>query len=179
MDREMLPVEVILVNEKDEPVGTMEKMEAHRKARLHRAFSVFVFNSKGEMLLQQRAAGKYHSGQLWTNACCSHPQPGEPVERAAIRRLKEELGFSVEVNKAFEFIYKADFDNGLTENEFDHVFTGVYDGQINPDPKEVMDYQWLSLGRIREEIQVMPEKYTAWFIIAFPELEKHLETRKR
>src|ERR1700754_1322335 len=116
--------EVILVNENDIPVGTMEKMEAHRKALLHRAFSVFIFNSKGEMLLQQRADKKYHSGGLWTNACCSHPKPGEEIETAASRRLREELGFGTGLRKVFDFIYQSPFDNGLTEFEFDHVFFG-------------------------------------------------------
>src|SRR4249919_2599143 len=113
--------EVILVNEQNEAIGTMEKMEAHRKALLHRAFSVFIFNSKGEMLLQQRALNKYHSGGLWTNACCSHPRPGELIEDAATRRLKEELGFETPLKKIFQFTYQASFDNGLTEHEFDHV----------------------------------------------------------
>lgn len=174
MDKDILPVDIVLVNEKDEPMGTMEKMEAHRKGLLHRAFSVFIFNSKGEMLLQQRAMGKYHSAGLWTNACCSHPKPGETTQHAAERRLREELGFSVAVDKVFEFVYKADFDNGLTENEFDHVFTGLYDGAVQPDPDEVMAFRWLSPGSIRKELEDSPEKYTAWFIIAFPALEKHL-----
>ncbi len=178
MDKEVLPADIVLVNEKDEPVGTMEKMEAHRRGLLHRAFSVFIFNNKGEMLLQQRAMDKYHSAGLWTNACCSHPKPGETAEQAAKRRLREELGFSVPVTKAFEFVYKADFDNGLTENEFDHVFTGTYDGPVQPDPEEVMAFQWLSPGSIREELKISPEKYTAWFIIAFPELEKHLDANR-
>src|ERR1700712_4649445 len=114
--------DVILVNELDEPTGKMEKMEAHRKALLHRAFSVFIFNAKGEMLLQRRSSHKYHSAGLWTNACCSHPFPGEDVKDAALRRLQEELGFTTPLEKAFDFIYKAAFDNGLTEYEFDHVF---------------------------------------------------------
>src|SRR6516164_10337979 len=114
--------EVILVNEQDEPIGTMGKMEAHKKALLHRAFSVFIFNSKGEMLLQQRARDKYHSGGLWTNACCSHPKPGEEVQLAASRRLNEELGFNTPLTKIFDFIYQSSFENGLTEFEFDHVF---------------------------------------------------------
>src|SRR5215203_6397334 len=118
---------VILVNEKDEEIGTMEKMEAHRKALLHRAFSVFIFNGRGEMLLQRRALKKYHSGGLWTNACCSHPRPGEVTADAAARRLREELGFVTTLNPAFQFVYRATFDNGLTEYEFDHVFLGKYD----------------------------------------------------
>lgn len=170
--------DVVLVNENDEPVGTMEKMEAHRKALLHRAFSVFIFNQQGEMLLQQRAMSKYHSAGLWTNACCSHPKPGEATEAGAARRLREELGFSVPLTRAFSFTYKADFDNGLTENEFDHVFLGIYGGKIDPNPAEVMDYAYKSPEAIRQELQETPEKYTAWFIIAFPELEQHLRANQ-
>src|SRR3954470_13284590 len=120
--------QVILVNEKDQAIGTMEKMEAHRKGVLHRAFSVFIFDRHGKMLLQQRAFHKYHSGGLWTNACCSHPLPGEDIESAAHRRLYEEMGFQTPLKKIFDFTYKADFRNGLTEYEFDHVFTGYYEG---------------------------------------------------
>ena len=134
--------EVILVNERDEPTGTMEKMEAHRNAILHRAFSIFIFNAKGEMLLQQRAKNKYHSPGLWTNACCSHPRPGEEIKEAATRRLKEELGFVAELTKIFEFTYRHEFDNGLTEYEFDHVFTGTYNHFIFPAKDEVADYCW-------------------------------------
>src|ERR1044072_1062769 len=120
--------EVILVNERDEATGIMEKMEAHQKGVLHRAFSVFIFNNKNEMLLQQRAIKKYHSGGLWTKACCSHPRPGETKSDAALRRLYEELGFTTSIEKIFDFTYKASFENGLTENEFDHVFAGIYNG---------------------------------------------------
>src|SRR5258705_9255778 len=123
--------EVILVNENDEQVGVMEKMEAHQKGLLHRAFSVFIFNEKGQMLLQQRAATKYHSGGKWSNACCSHPRPGEELEAAAKRRLREELGIGTTLKKIFEFSYKVEFENGLTENELDHVFAGQYGGKIN------------------------------------------------
>ena len=164
--------DIILVNERDEQVGTMEKMEAHRKALLHRAFSVFIFNSKGEMLLQQRAQGKYHSPGLWTNACCSHPRPGESTLAAAQRRLQEELGFVVPLQKAFDFIYTANFDNGLTENEFDHVFIGAYEGTIFPDPAEVKAFCYKMPDIIREELKHTPERYTAWFAIAFPMIEK-------
>ena len=118
---------MILVNERDEPLGSMEKMEAHRKGALHRAFSVFIFNSRGEMLLQQRALKKYHSGGLWTNACCSHPRPGETNEAAALRRLREEMGFDTSLQQIFSFTYRASFNNGLTEHEYDHVFAGIYD----------------------------------------------------
>lgn len=159
--------EIILVNSLDEQVGTGEKMETHRKALLHRAFSVFIWNKKGEMLLQQRAAEKYHSAGLWTNACCSHPFPGEKTEDAALRRLQEELGFKTPVKKAFDFIYKADFDNGLTENEFDHVFIGYYEGPVEPNPAEVMAYRYMAMPDIEKDLQQNPEKYTAWFKIAF------------
>ncbi|MFT3748936.1 MAG: isopentenyl-diphosphate Delta-isomerase [Agriterribacter sp.] len=166
--------EIILVNEKDEQVGTAEKMEAHYKALLHRAFSVFIFNTNGEMLLQQRALTKYHSAGLWTNACCSHPRPGEETINGAKRRLKEELGFTAEIKKAFDFTYSAGFDNGLTENEFDHVFTGIYDGPIEPNPGEVMAYSYKSMKEIKEELIANPQLYTAWFIIAFPKIEEYL-----
>jgi isopentenyl-diphosphate delta-isomerase len=168
--------EVILVNELDEPVGTMEKMEAHEKAVLHRAFSVFIFNSKGEMLLQQRALKKYHSGGLWTNTCCSHPLPGEETIAAAKRRLNEELGFTTDLKKAFHFTYKAPFDNGLTEYEYDHVFTGKYEGAIHPDKEEVSDYCFKTLDEIEQTLQSHPQKYTAWFHIAFPQLKQWMKS---
>jgi isopentenyl-diphosphate Delta-isomerase len=164
--------EVILVNEQDEQTGTIEKMEAHRKALLHRAFSIFIFNAKGEMLLQQRAMGKYHSPGLWTNACCSHPRPGEEVEDAAHRRLKEEMGIETSLKKIFDFIYRTDFDNGLTEFEFDHVYTGTYNGQLNADKQEVHDYCFRSMQDIEQDLLQRPEKYSSWFKIAFPLLKK-------
>jgi isopentenyl-diphosphate delta-isomerase len=160
--------QVVLVDEHDNEVGVMEKMEAHQKALLHRAFSVFVFNAKGEMLLQQRALSKYHSGGLWTNTCCSHPYPGESVADAAARRLHEELGFTTPLHKAFSFVYKAAFDNGLTEHEFDHVFVGEYEGTINPNQAEVGDYCYRSPDAIASDMELRPELYTAWFRIAFP-----------
>jgi isopentenyl-diphosphate delta-isomerase len=164
--------DVILVNEQDEPTGVMEKMEAHRKAVLHRAFSVFIFNHKGEMLLQQRALAKYHSGGLWTNACCSHPMPGEDTLDAATRRLQEEMGFSTSLEKIFDFIYKHEFEHGLTEYEFDHVFIGTYEGKIAPDPAEVRDYCYKSLDEIHATLLSHPQKYTAWFGIAFPKVQR-------
>jgi isopentenyl-diphosphate delta-isomerase len=159
---------VVLVDEKDRQIGVIEKLEAHQKALLHRAFSVFVYNNKGEMLLQQRAGHKYHSGGLWTNACCSHPGPDEPVVAAAERRLMEEMGFSVRLTKVFDFIYRASMDNGLEEHEFDHVLTGIYDGEINPDPAEVADHCFLSLEEIAASVAADPGRYTEWFKIAFP-----------
>jgi len=162
--------EVILVNERDEQFGTIGKMEAHTRALLHRAFSVFIFNSKGDMLLQQRAATKYHSAGLWSNACCSHPRPGEETLTAANRRLKEELGFETPLHKVFDFTYKTSFSNGLTEYEFDHVFTGKYEGTIKPDTLEVSNYTFKAMSEIQENLQLSPHKYTAWFHIAFPRI---------
>lgn len=166
--------EVILVNENDEAVGAMEKIAAHRKAMLHRAFSVFIFNRKGEMLLQQRASNKYHSPNLWTNACCSHPMPGEETIDAAHRRLMEEMGFDTVLEHAFSFIYKTPFDNGLTEHELDHVFIGHYDGTINPDETEVRDFTFMKMEAIKQSMDNHNHKYTSWFTIAFPKLEEHM-----
>jgi isopentenyl-diphosphate Delta-isomerase len=175
MNIDMHEESVILVNDRDEQTGTMEKMEAHRKAVLHRAFSVFIFNDKGEMLLQRRALNKYHSGGLWTNACCSHPRPGESTADAASRRLREELGFSVRLSDAFQFVYKASFDNGLTEYEYDHVFIGQYQGLVHPNPDEVGDYCYKHMDEIKSSLLTHPHKYTEWFKIALPRLEKHLQ----
>jgi isopentenyl-diphosphate delta-isomerase len=168
--------QVILVNEQDEETGTIEKMEAHRKALLHRAFSVFIFNTKGEMLLQQRAMGKYHSPGLWTNTCCSHPRPGEEVEEAAVRRLKEEMGIETTLTKIFDFIYRTEFDNGLTEFEFDHVYTGTYNGQLYPNKQEVNDYCFRPMEDIAQDLERRSEKYSSWFKIAFPLLSSKLRT---
>lgn len=161
---------MVLVDENDAQTGTMEKMEAHRKGLLHRAFSVFIFNKKGEFLLQQRAMQKYHNGGLWTNTCCSHPFPGEDIQDAAKRRLKEEMGFQTELNHLFSFTYKATFDNGLTEHEFDHVFTGTYDGAINADKNEVNDYCFKNPDDIQSSLKDHGEKYTEWFKIALPKI---------
>lgn len=160
--------EVILVNENDEPVGVMDKQEAHKQGVLHRAFSVFIFNSRGEMLLQQRARNKYHSGGLWTNACCSHPRPGEDTRQAAARRLKEEMGFTTPLKKVFDFVYETSFDNGLSEHEFDHVFAGEYDGVIRCNEEEVMDYCFKEIDAIQRSLQDEPQLYTSWFRLAFP-----------
>lgn len=171
-------MDVILVDEHDVPVGTMEKMEVHQKALLHRAFSIFIFNGKGEMLLHRRADRKYHSGGLWTNACCSHPRPGEETLDAAHTRLQHEMGFDTALNKAFDFIYKAPFDNGLTEHEFDHVFSGTYTGEIHPNAEEVSDYCYMPVNEIRDSIRSHPQKYTEWFKIAFPKMEAYLESTR-
>ena len=162
--------QVILVDEQDNALGSCEKMEAHRKGLLHRAFSVFVFNRKGEMLLQRRSDKKYHSAGLWTNACCSHPAPGEELLASAELRLLEEMGIHTPLSPLFSFIYKVSFENGLTEYEFDHVFTGVYFGDIRPDPDEVSDYCFQPLEQIRDSMLSHPHKYTEWFKIAFPRL---------
>ena len=171
-------MDVILVDENDVPTGTMEKMEVHEKALLHRAFSVFIFNSKGKMLLQKRANNKYHSAALWTNACCSHPAPGQSTLLAATKRLNEEMGFTTTLEKVFDFIYKAPFDNGLTEHEFDHVFIGTYDNIIVPNRDEVSDYCYKTLSEISDSIQSHPQKYTAWFKIAFPKLQEYLAVKQ-
>jgi isopentenyl-diphosphate Delta-isomerase len=168
-------MDVILVDEHDVQTGIMEKIAVHQKALLHRAFSVFIFNKKGEVLLHKRAHKKYHSGGLWTNACCSHPQPGEETIMAAQMRLREEMGFNTELKKAFDFIYKAPFDNGLTEHEFDHVYIGCYDGNIVPNEEEVSDYCFKSFEEIKNSIRSHPQKYTEWFKIAFPKMELYLE----
>ncbi len=165
--------QVILVDEQDNPVGTMEKMEAHRKGLLHRAFSIFIFNDKDEMLIHQRAHSKYHSGGLWTNACCSHPREGETVLEAGHRRLQEEMGFDTELKEIFQFTYKAALDNELTEHEFDHVLVGKFNDAPNLNPEEVASYKYVSLEEIRNELIEKPEKYTEWFKIAFEQVEKH------
>lgn len=170
--------EVILVTEGNEPIGTMEKMDAHRKGVLHRAFSIFIFNERNEMLLQQRAKTKYHSSGLWTNACCSHPRPHENTETAALRRLREELGFTTPLTKIFEFQYNAAFDNGLIEHEYDHVFIGTYTGKISPNPDEVQDYCYKKLDEIANTIKTHPHKYTAWFLIAFPKVTSWMQNRQ-
>ncbi len=163
---------VILVDELDTEIGTMEKMEAHEKALLHRAFSIFIFNDNREMLLQQRAFSKYHSGGLWSNACCSHPKPKEDILVAANRRLKEELGIETTLTKIFNFTYKAEFENGLTEHEFDHVFIGSYNGSINSNDDEVEDYAFVPLDALEKTMQENSEAYTEWFKIVYPKLMK-------
>lgn len=163
----MIEEKVILVNELDEQIGLMPKMEAHEKALLHRAFSVFVFNDKNELMLQQRALHKYHSPGLWTNTCCSHQREGESNIQAGKRRLQEEMGFVTDLKEVISFIYKAPFDNGLTEHEFDHVIIGNYNGNPVINPDEVADWKWMSLEAIKADMEVNPELYTAWFKIIF------------
>jgi isopentenyl-diphosphate delta-isomerase len=167
----MKQAEVILVNENDEAIGVMDKMEVHRQGLLHRAFSVFIFDSKGRMLLQQRSEEKYHGALLWTNACCSHPYPGEEVLAAAERRLKEELGFNSKLEKIFSFTYKAAVENDLIEHEFDHVFAGEYEGEIFVDPGEVAAFEFRDIEAIKLDLKTIPDRFTSWFKIAFPKIE--------
>jgi len=165
---------VVLVDEKDTSIGEMEKMEAHEKAVLHRAFSVFVFNDKDELMLQQRALSKYHSPGLWTNTCCSHPRPGEEVLDAGHRRLMEEMGFNCAIEKIFDFIYKAKLDKGLTEHEFDHVLIGRYEDDPHINPDEVESWKWMKMDAIDKDMKAHPEKYTIWFRIAFDRVHEFL-----
>lgn len=162
---------IILVDEFDNEIGTMEKMEAHRKGVLHRAFSVLLFNSRGELLLQKRAKNKYHSGGLWTNTCCSHPLPNESMENAASRRLKQEMGIDFQPTFAFKFIYKTNLDRSLIEHEYDHVYTGVFDGLPVINKDEVEEWKFMDLSSLRKDMKEFPEYYTTWFkiIINHPE----------
>jgi len=158
--------QVILVDENDIAIGSMEKLEAHQKGILHRAFSVFIFNNKNELLLQRRALTKYHSAGLWTNTCCSHPQPNEDTLAAANRRLKEEMGMQTALTHKTSFIYKTNFDNGLTEHEFDHVFIGNTDTNPIINSEEVDSFKWISLEELKADIKSNPKLYTSWFKIA-------------
>jgi isopentenyl-diphosphate delta-isomerase len=162
--------QVILVDKDDCEIGVMEKMEAHKQSVLHRAFSVFLFNPQGKMLLQQRALTKYHSAGLWTNTCCSHPRPGETLENAVSRRLIEEMGITTKVFKAFDFIYQAELPDNLNEYEFDHVFIGNYDADVRPNHLEVANFVYQSIEEVEANLQSHPEKYTVWFKIAFPKV---------
>jgi isopentenyl-diphosphate delta-isomerase len=175
-----MPVEyVLLVNKNDQPLGTMEKMTAHERGELHRAFSVFVFNSRGEMMLQRRASEKYHSGGLWTNTVCSHPKAGEDVKSAAVRRMNEEMGFECDIEELFTFLYKSDVGDDLTEHEFDHVFVGYSDAKPNPNPEEVEDWKYVSMKWLVKDVEENPQDYTVWFLIALKELLKHVDLVKQ
>lgn len=169
---------VILVNRFDEQIGMMPKMEAHEKAELHRAFSVFIMNEKGETMLQQRAAHKYHSPLLWTNTCCSHQRVGETNIEAGKRRLQEEMGFITDLKELFSFIYKAPFDNGLTEHELDHVMIGNYEKEPEINLNEVADWKWMKPSSIKEDISRNPDNYTAWFKIIFDKFYNHFVQNK-
>jgi isopentenyl-diphosphate Delta-isomerase len=158
--------EVILVDSDDRPIGTMEKMEAHVKGLLHRAFSVFIFDAQGRMLLQKRAADKYHSPGLMTNACCSHPRPGEDTAAAASRRLREEMGLSAELSHVSTFTYRSEFANGLTEHEVDHIYKGVTSSDPVINPLEVSEYKWMQVADIKKDITENPDRYTTWFRMA-------------
>jgi len=161
---------IVLVNKKNETIGTEEKMEAHLAGKLHRAFSILLFNKKGETLIQRRAKSKYHSPGLWTNTCCSHPRPKEEAKLAAERRLKEEMGINCKLKEAFNFIYKAKL-GGLIEHEFDHVFLGKFDGKPRPDKKEVADWRWVKLKELKTDIKKNPKKYTPWFRIIIKKIK--------
>ena len=165
---------VILVDENDTQVGLMSKLEAHQKGLLHRAFSVFIFNSNHQLLLQKRAVSKYHSGGLWTNTCCSHPREGEETINAANRRLIEEMGIKTNLRKVFDFIYKAELDNELTENEFDHVFYGLYNEDPIINTEEADDFKWIDMETLNNDITANGQNYTVWFKIAFDYFYKYL-----
>ncbi len=154
---------VVLVDDQDREIGTEEKLKAHLSGKLHRAISIFIFNDNQEMLLQQRALSKYHSGGLWSNSCCSHPRPGETPLAAATRRLKEEMGIECELQKAFHFIYKAPLDNNLKEFEFDHVFVGHFNGEPVLNPQEACAWKWVGFSDLEKEMQLHPEQFTVWF----------------
>ncbi|MCX7547646.1 isopentenyl-diphosphate Delta-isomerase [Xanthomarina sp. F1114] len=175
----MIEEQVILVNEKDKPIGLMPKLEAHEKGLLHRAFSVFVFNDKNELMLQQRASHKYHSPDLWANTCCSHQRDGESNIQAGKRRLQEEMGFVTSLEESISFIYKAPFDNGLTEHEFDHIMIGYYNDSPNINPDEVSNWKWMPLEDVKKDMKVQPEIYTEWFKIIFDKFYDHINITKK
>ena len=170
--------QVILVDENDHPIGLMPKLEAHQKAVLHRAFSVFIFNDKNELMLQQRAMHKYHSPGLWTNTCCSHQRDGETNIEAGRRRLSEEMGFVTDLYETISFIYKAPFENGLTEHEFDHVMIGYYNSEPKINRDEVASWKWMTLEEVKLDIAVQPELYTEWFKIIFDKFYEHINIAK-
>lgn len=166
--------EVILVDQDDQEIGTAEKMYAHQQGLLHRAFSIFVINSQGQLLLQKRATAKYHSGGLWTNTCCSHPRPDESIIAAGDRRLAEEMGFTCELTEVFSFIYNSPLDHGLIEHEYDHVLLGKFDGEPSPNPLEAEAWQWIDLGKLKSEIITHPELYTFWLKACLDKFLGHL-----
>lgn len=163
--------QVILVDKNNKPIGTEEKIKTHQEGKLHRAFSIFIFNSSDQLLIQQRAKQKYHCGGIWSNTVCSHPRPEETYSQATHRRLKEEMGFDCQMEKLFCFTYRAQFENGLIENEYDCVFKGKFDGQPQPNPKEVMNYQWVSIPELEKDIVNHPDKYSIWLKIALNKMK--------
>ncbi len=163
---------VVLVTKDDKPLGTMEKMEAHEKGVLHRAFSIFIFNSRNQLLMQKRALDKYHSPGLWTNTVCSHPHSGEEVLAAANRRLQEEMGLQCSMSETFSFVYKADVGDGLKEHEYDHVLTGISDDEPVPNPAEVAEFKYADFDWVLKDVEGHPEEYTEWFKIALKEFVK-------
>lgn len=167
--------EVILIDSTDNVTGTMDKIEAHQKGLLHRAISVFIFNSKGEWMLQQRALNKYHSAGLWSNACCTHPQPGESYRQAAQRRLGEEMGIDCELSEVSQLIYKAQFDNGLTEHELDRIFVGITDTLPVINAEEVHDWKYIPSDKLEADFQSDPDKYTVWFKEIYPDVKRQLK----
>jgi isopentenyl-diphosphate delta-isomerase len=171
-----VPREVILVNQEDKKIGKEEKIKAHKKGKLHRAFSIFIFNKKGEILLQKRSQRKYHSGGLWSNACCSHPRPGKKILAEAKRRLKEEMGIETKLKKIFKIHYRIDVGN-LVENEIDHVFVGYFEGDPKINKNEVESFRWENLKKVREDLNKNPENYTAWFKIILPKLVKKVKIK--
>ena len=164
--------EVVLVDREDREIGREEKIKAHKEGKLHRAFSILIFNSKGELLIQQRNPEKYHCGGIWANTCCSHPNPGEDLEAAAYRRLKEECGFDTDLTEKFSFIYRAEFDNGLVEHELDHVFVGLYEGETKPNPEEVSRMKWIKPTELKKLIENKPDDFAPWLKIIIEVLDK-------
>ena len=168
---------LILVNRRDKQLGIMEKLEAHRRGLLHRCFSIFIMNGKGETLLQRRAVNKYHSGGLWSNSCCGHQRPGEETLKAGQRRLKEEFGFACDLRKIHHFTYRTVFSNGLTEHEYDHVLAGHFDGAPKPDPEEILEWKWVKLEELKKDINQAPQNYTYWLKTCFTDVTPLLKAR--
>jgi isopentenyl-diphosphate delta-isomerase len=164
---------LILVDENDKQWGKLEKLMVHKLGLLHRAFSVFIFNLKGELILQQRADCKYHSGGLWTNTCCSHPRFGEELSWAIERRLQEEMGMNCETEFAFNFVYKSEFENGLIEHEFDHVYFGISEQIPTPEKQEVQNWEYVTIDNLEVDLLNHPEKYTVWLKVCFPQVKKY------
>ncbi|MFR0691119.1 isopentenyl-diphosphate Delta-isomerase [Enterobacterales bacterium AE_CKDN230030158-1A_HGKHYDSX7] len=171
----MTDIQVILVDEHDHPTGTMEKHQAHHLGLRHRAISVYLFNRAGELLLQRRAAGKYHCGGLWSNTCCGHPYPDESAQHAAERRLREEMGVQVALHKLFEFSYRLELSNGMTENEYGHLFGAVDEQPPRPDPQEADAFRYLALPELEAEMAAHPERFTPWFLLCYPSFREYLQ----